>query len=232
MTFDKRQRHTMMLPRIEIQATADGSSTLYRPDMDEHYHSTNGAVTEALHVYIQTGLHACEAPTRSVLEIGFGTGLNAILTYLEAEKCNLPIHYTTCELHPLPLATIQQLNYGLTPQASQILTALHTSAWNTPCQISPFFTLEKLHIDLTQSSIQGNFDVIYFDAFGPDKQPEMWTEAIFEHLYKITNPGGILVTYCAKGAVRRMLQSVGYTTERLPGPPGKREMLRARKATV
>ena len=229
MTFDKRQRHTMMLPRIEIQATADGSSTLYRPDMDEHYHSTNGAVTEALHVYIQTGLHACEAPTRSVLEIGFGTGLNTILTYLEAEKHNLPITYTTCELYPLPLATIQQLNYGLTPQASQILTALHTCAWDTPCQISPNFTLEKLHIDLTQTKLSGNFDVIYFDAFGPDKQPEMWTEAIFEHLYKITNPSGILVTYCAKGAVRRMLQSVGYTTERLPGPPGKREMLRAKK---
>ncbi len=217
---------------IAIQTTADGSSTLYRPDMDEHYHSTNGSVTEAMHVYIATGLHACTKTPRSVLEIGFGTGLNAILTYLEAEKSQLPTHYTTCELYPLPLDTIQQLNFGLNEKASKVLQELHSCTWNTDYKVSPFFTLHKRQTDLTQLNIEGNYDVIYFDAFGPDKQPEMWTEAIFQHLYKITNPGGILVTYCAKGAVRRLLQSVGYTTERLPGPPGKREMLRATKATV
>lgn len=215
---------------IAIQTTADGSSTLYRPDMDEHYHSTNGSVTEAMHVYIATGLQACTKTPRSVLEIGFGTGLNAILTYLEAEKSQQPVHYTTCELYPLPLTTIQQLNFGLSEQATNVLHQLHSCAWDSSQTIAPFFTLHKRKTDLTQLNIEGNYDVIYFDAFGPDKQPEMWTESIFEHLYKITNPGGILVTYCAKGAVRRLLQSVGYTTERLPGPPGKREMLRATKS--
>lgn len=221
---------TKMLPRIEIQTTADGSSTLYRPDMDEHYHSTNGAVTEALHVYIQTGLHACKAPARSVLEIGFGTGLNAVLTYLEAEKCNLSIAYTTCELYPLPIETVEQLNFNLQGISTQVHKELHQCPWNKAYPVNPHFTFTKLHTDITQlPAFTGTFDVIYFDAFAPDKQPEMWTEAIFKHLYQQTNPGGVLVTYCAKGMVRRMLQSVGFTTERLPGPPGKREMLRATK---
>lgn len=218
-----------MFPNIEIQTTADGSSTLYRPDMDEHYHSTNGAVTEALHVYIQTGLYALPIQPVSVLEIGFGTGLNTILTYMVAERSYLPINYTTCELYPLPLETIEQLNYNLPDTATKVLKALHQCPWNEPYAVSPHFTFTKLHNDLTLLPLTGKFDVIYFDAFAPDKQPEMWTEEIFKHIYEKTNPGGVLVTYCAKGVIRRRLQSVGFTTERLPGPPGKREMLRARK---
>ena len=198
-----------MLPRIEIQTTADGSSTLYRPDMDEHYHSTNGAVTEALHVYIQTGLYALPIQPISVLEIGFGTGLNAILTWLEAEKNKQHIRYTTVERFPLSNSITQQLNYQLPAEAA---------------------TKFEQHADLTTQQWQETFDVIYFDAFAPDKQPEMWTEEIFKRIYQKTNPGGVLVTYCAKGVIRRMLQSVGFTTERLPGPPGKREMLRATKS--
>lgn len=229
MTFDKRQRHTMMLPRIEIQTTADGSSTLYRPDMDEHYHSTNGAVTEALHVYIHTGLYALPTQPVSVLEIGFGTGLNAILTWLEAEKNKQPIRYTTVERFPLSDSITHQLNYQLPAEAGPKFEQLHACEWNTAVALSPYFTLQKLHTDLTTQQWQETFDVIYFDAFAPDKQPEMWTEEIFKRIYQKTNPGGVLVTYCAKGVIRRMLQSVGFTTERLPGPPGKREMLRATK---
>lgn len=214
---------------IEIQTTADGSSTLYRPDMDEHYHSTNGALTEAEHVYIQTGLLATSNSPLAVLEIGFGTGLNAILTYLTAEQSCLPVDYTTCELYPLSLETIEQLHFHLPDGATTVYKELHQCPWNNPYRVSPHFTFTKLHTDLTQLPLTGRYDVVYFDAFAPDKQPEMWTEQIFKHIYEHTNPGGVLVTYCAKGVVRRMLQSVGFTTERLPGPPGKREMLRARK---
>ena len=221
---------TKMLPRIEIQTTADGSSTLYRPDIDEHYHSTNGAVTEAEHVYIQHGLFGTENRPLSVLEIGFGTGLNAILTYIAAECSYLPITYTTCELYPLPIETIKQLHYNLPDTATKLFNELHTCPWNTPYAVSPHFTFTKIQTDLTQLPLTGQYDVVYFDAFAPDKQPEMWTEAIFRHIYEKTTPGGVLVTYCAKGAIRRMLQSVGFTTQRLPGPPGKREMLRATKS--
>lgn len=218
-----------MFPNIEIQTTADGSSTLYRPDMDEHYHSTNGAVTEASHVYIQTGLYALPIQPISVLEIGFGTGLNAILTWLEAEKNKQHIRYTTVERFPLSNSITQQLNYQLPAEAAPKFEQLHACEWNKAVALSPYFTLQKLHTDLTTQQWQETFDVIYFDAFAPDKQPEMWTEEIFKRIYQKTNPGGVLVTYCAKGVIRRMLQSVGFTTERLPGPPGKREMLRAGK---
>ncbi|MED9996675.1 MAG: tRNA (5-methylaminomethyl-2-thiouridine)(34)-methyltransferase MnmD [Paludibacteraceae bacterium] len=222
----------MTLPHIEIQTTADGSSTLYRPDMDEHYHSTNGAITEAEHVYIKHGLFGVKKSNVSVLEIGFGTGLNAILTYVAANCSHLPVDYTTCELYPLPMETISQLNYKLPSATEKVFEDLHSCPWNEKYHVSPHFTFTKLHTDLTTLPLSGTYDVVYFDAFAPEKQPDMWTEEIFRHIYEQITPGGVLVTYCAKGVIRRMLQSVGFTTERLPGPPGKREMLRARKATV
>ena len=158
---------------MKLEQTADGSYTLYVPELDEHYHSVKGALTESQHIFIEMGLKHSPVSEPHILEIGLGTGLNAFLTLLSAEETRRKVHYTGIE----------------------------------------------------------RFDVIYFDAFAPEKQPEMWEQSLFDTLYKVLNDGGILTTYCAKGVVRRMLQTAGFTVERLPGPPGgKREILRATKS--
>jgi tRNA U34 5-methylaminomethyl-2-thiouridine-forming methyltransferase MnmC len=221
-----------MSVKPEIELTADGSHTLFIAGLDEHYHSVNGAVQESAHVFLHAGLHHCEKDTVNILEVGFGTGLNAFLTLLDARNTNRKIHYTGLELYPLPKSIIEKLNY---PEKYSILdkalyTKLHDVEWNKEVEILPDFYLSKIECDFTRfgfTSLQTAFDLIYFDAFAPDKQPEMWTQKIFDSMYSVTVRGGILVTYCAKGAVRRMMQQAGYKTERLPGPPGKREMLRA-----
>jgi tRNA U34 5-methylaminomethyl-2-thiouridine-forming methyltransferase MnmC len=217
-----------------IEQTADGSHTLYVPALDEHYHSVTGAVQESLHVFIDAGLKRLSSPKIRVLEIGFGTGLNAFLTYHYAQKAGIAVAYTAIELYPLALAVIRQLNYSdrYSLEEAAIFDKLHASEWEKPVSIAPAFMLDKRLSDLTRlDCLRQNelFDLIYFDAFAPDKQPEMWTQAIFDYLYEHTAQSGILTTYCAKGMVRRALRSAGYTVERLPGPPGKREMLRAGK---
>jgi tRNA U34 5-methylaminomethyl-2-thiouridine-forming methyltransferase MnmC len=217
-----------------IELTADGSHTLYVPELDEHYHSVNGAVQETKHVFIDAGLKQHLSSSIRVLEIGFGTALNAFLTCCYVRNMGLTIFYTALELYPVEPALIQQLNYtdGYSPEDAVLFEKLHTSDWGKLSPISPAFTLEKRLSDLTLLNAlkpHEQFDLIYFDAFAPDKQPEMWTQGIFDYLYQHTAAGGILTTYCAKGTIRRMLQSAGYITKRLPGPPGKREMLRARK---
>lgn len=222
----------------EIEITADGSHTLFVPSMNEHYHSVNGAQTEAEHIYINYGFRKSEASPLSVLEIGFGTGLNAFLTLIEAEVAQKEVYYTSLELYPLSLELVKQLNYPSTicPQKSELYYDLHRVDWQQPSYILPKFKLLKLNMDYTQkgdlpmcnNNLKG-YDVIYFDAFAPEKQPEMWNQELFDWLYALTNDKGILMTYCAKGVVRRMLQSSGFTVERLPGPPGKREVLRATK---
>lgn len=222
-------------PKIEL--TADGSHTLFIPELDEHYHSVNGAVQESTHVFIQAGLYHCKKDTINILEIGFGTGLNAFLTLLATKNTTRKIHYNGLELHPLPKSIIDKLNYSEKYQNidKDLYNKLHDVAWNKEVEILPNFHLSKIECDFTQfdfTSLQTTFDLIYFDAFAPDKQPEMWTQNIFDSLYSVSNQDGILVTYCAKGMVRRMMQQAGYTTERLPGPPGKREMLRAVSSTV
>lgn len=217
---------------ITLEPTADGSNTLYVPELNEHYHSVKGALTESAHIFIQMGLNHAQAANPRVLEIGFGTGLNAFLTLLEAEKNQRAIHFTSIERFPLSEDIVRKLSYPETiaPEECEKFYALHTAPWNQEVKISPYFTLHKIEGDFTHFSFSEYYDVVYFDAFAPEKQPEMWSQPLFDNLYRQMNPGGILTTYCAKGVVRRMLQAAGFTVERLPGPPGgKREILRATK---
>ena len=216
---------------VEVQPTADGSPTLYVPSMDEHYHSVKGALTESLHIFIHMGLQESHAEEPRVLEIGFGTGLNALLTLEEAKKGRV-VHYTTLERFPLSQDVIEKLDYAsfVSDEMASFYLSLHQAPWNSWVQLTPFFHLRKVEADFTVLELKEKYDVIYFDAFAPEKQPEMWSQEIFDQMYACLDEGGILVTYCAKGEVRRMLQRAGFTVERLPGPPqGKREILRARK---
>ena len=217
---------------IQIEQTADGSQTLFVPELNEHYHSVKGALTESEHIFIQMGLKHSSVEAPHVLEIGFGTGLNAFLTLLTADTDQRNIHYTTLERYPVTPALIEQLTYPelICPERKDDFQALHQAAWNTDVQLTPYFTLHKVETDFTSYTFPATYVVIYFDAFAPEKQPEMWTQSLFDTLCQQLNPQGILTTYCAKGAVRRMLQAAGFTVERLPGPPGgKREILRATK---
>ncbi len=232
-----------------IEKTDDGSATLFVPELNEHYHSTKGARTESQHIFINMGLKASLVEAPHILEIGFGTGLNAWLTLEEAEKSSRVVNYKGLELYPLEWLTIKELGYidqfeqvtiNNQPTSSiGLFELMHTSPWENELTISPHFILKKIQADFSKwgekyASHQlfepSTFDIIYFDAFAPEKQPEMWSQNLFDHLYVLLNKGGILTTYCAKGVIRRMLQTAGFTVERLPGPPGgKREILRALK---
>lgn len=217
---------------VELQLTADGSQTLFVPSLDEHYHSVKGALTESVHIFLHMGLQESKALEPRVLEVGFGTGLNAILTLQDSLLTGRKVHYTTLERYPLALDLVRQLDYPalLPPEAAAYYLKLHEAAWNEWVSLTPQFRLRKVETDFTRQTYRERYDVIYFDAFAPEKQPEMWSQEIFCRLYDCLDEGGILVTYCAKGVVRRMLQAAGFTVERLPGPPGgKREILRARK---
>ena len=221
---------------VQIQRTADGSSTLYLPDLEEHYHSVKGAKEEASHVYVHTAFDACVKESVNVLEMGFGTGLNAFLTLLASQSRNGKIYYTALEAYPLPLDIIERLRYPETiePAASGLFLKLHEAGWNVWEQITPSFHLLKIKADLLKYDFHDNkYDVVYYDAFAPEKQPELWDESVFSRIYDVLFPGGILSTYCAKGEVRRRLQRCGFLVERLQGPPGgKREILRAVKPFV
>jgi len=212
----------------ELKITEDGSHTLFVPEIDECYHSTHGAIQESRHIFIEAGLKQCTKQKINILEIGFGTGLNAFLTLLKAESSGKQIHYTTLEKYPVEIEKAIQLNYSdeIAPDKKQIFEQLHTSPWNEEIKLTPFFTLKKLEVDFTEAVFDAQFDVVYFDAFSPEKQPEMWNEALFSTIFTHCNPGAILTTYCAKGLVRRAMQDAGFKVERLPGPPGKREILR------
>ena len=220
----------------EIIKTADGSATIYLPQWNEHYHSKHGAVQEAQHVFIKTGLHHFleqHKPQKlSVLEIGFGTGLNALLTLVEAEKKSIQIYYTGVEAYPVLSEELELLEYPsfLTHEnAALAFRKLHEAAWEKKQEISAFFRLKKEKKFFGEITSEEEFDLIYFDAFGPRVQPDLWTEEVFFKMYRALKQHGVLVTYSAKGSVRRALQAVGFVVERLPGPPGKREMLRATK---
>ena len=217
---------------MKLEQTADGSYTLYVPELDEHYHSVKGALTESQHIFIDMGLKHSTVPSPRILEIGLGTGLNCFLTLLTAEETERNIHYTGIERYPLDMETISKLDYpSLIHKGHETdYFAIHQTPWEKDVELSPWFTLHKLEGDFTCYTFDKGYDIIYFDAFAPEKQPEMWEQSLFDKLYHVLNEGGILTTYCAKGVVRRMLQTAGFKVERLPGPPGgKREILRATK---
>jgi tRNA U34 5-methylaminomethyl-2-thiouridine-forming methyltransferase MnmC len=213
-----------------LTSTSDGSHTLYVKEIDESYHSLHGAIQESSHVYINAGLMKCNLQSIQVLEIGFGTGLNTFLTALYAATSGLKISYTTLEKFPLSMNKVLQLNYGkLNTSFAQrpLFEKIHTAKWEQEEDISECFSLQKINSDFTSFQLEKKFDVVYFDAFSPEKQPEMWTEDLFRKIYLACNDNAILTTYCAKGTIRRCLEKVGFTVERLDGPPGKREMIRA-----
>lgn len=211
--------------------TGDGSHTLYVPGMDEHYHSHFGAITESLHIFINAGLANLGPGPVTILEVGFGTGLNALLTAIHAERNKIAVSYTSLEKYPLDPSLVSKLNYGtISGEGRQdLFSAIHDAPWNSSSRITEWFTLEKRVSDLTTEAPAGSYDLIYFDAFGPDKQPEMWTEEVLSKIAAVTHPGSVFVTYSAKGTLKRILRSLGFEVALLPGPPGKRVITRAVK---
>jgi len=192
----------------------------------------HGAVKEAYHVFIDKGFKYLTNEAISILEIGFGTGLNALITLIEAEKNNRLVNYTCIEAYPITIEEISQLDYIETLKAEafrKVFFEMHKSNWENEIKLTPRFSFNKQKKDFREISDSNLYNLIYFDAFGARVQPELWTELIFEKMYKALTANGVLVTYAAKGSVRRAMQAVGFVVERLPGPPGKREMLRAIK---
>jgi tRNA U34 5-methylaminomethyl-2-thiouridine-forming methyltransferase MnmC len=215
-----------------IKITDDGSSTLYVPELNEHYHSIFGAVQESRHVFINNGLKALIKENISILEVGFGTGLNALLTFLENEQYK-SIDYCGLDLYPLSWQFIEKMGFdkylNLTEEESNYFRKIHNTPWEQPAEISKNFTLLKHSADITGYIVSTTFDLVYYDAFAPQIQPRLWSEKIFKNLFNAINKKGILVTYCAKGEVRRNMLNAGFIINRLPGPPGKREMIQAVK---
>ena len=218
---------------MQIINTSDGSHTIYLPEMDEQYHSVNGAITESNYVYIVKGYNYQKCNSPKVFEIGLGTGLNCLLTALEAEKDKRKTLYASIEKYPLEKKITDRLNFGalISKEAQILFNKIHECPWNELVCISKYFSLKKIKADLTDYNFGDHekYDVIYFDAFGPDKQPEMWTPLIFNKISMVTATDGVFVTYSAKGEVRRQLAASSFEMERLPGPPGKNQMLRGIK---
>lgn len=219
----------------EILHTADGSTTIHLPEWNEQYHSKHGALQEARHVFIKSGLEKVlesEKKTIAILEIGFGTGLNALVTWEAAKKREVLINYNGVEAYPVFQAEVDELNFPEVledPEAASFFGKIHRAEWEDPFPVSDIFTLTKQQKLFQEITDVNQYDLVYFDAFGARVQPDLWTETIFSIMFKALKENGILVTYAAKGSVRRAMQQVGFKVERLPGPPGKREMLRATK---
>ena len=216
----------------KIVLTSDGSTTIFLEDWKEHYHSKHGAIQEAYHVFIKQGLDSFKKGSElEILEIGFGTGLNCFITYLESVKRNLTIKYQGVEAYPLKEEEIGKLNYierlG-TANSKGLFSKIHEIKWGEWFALNSNFQLMKRKEFFEDLEDRNQFDLIYFDAFGARVQPELWTVEIFNKMYNALKKNGILVTYSAKGSVRRAMQEVGFKVERLPGPPGKREMLRGK----
>ena len=215
-----------------IITTTDGSHTVEIPELHVTYHSRHGAVQESMHVFIEAGLrhvlHRENIPIPlRIFEMGLGTGLNALLTVMEAKKQQALIHYTAVEAYPLQEEEWQALNYGGDEQQKQWLQQIHEAPWYKEVVISDYFTFRKDKKKLDDFFSAERFNLIYYDAFAPRAQPELWTKEVFMQLYTLLEPGGVLVTYCSKSDVRRAMITAGFTVEKIPGPQGKREMLRA-----
>ena len=213
--------------------TGDGSHTISMPELNVTYHSIHGAIQESRHVFIEAGLKSltlAEAAKLNIFEVGFGTGLNALLTIIEAEKLQKEIHYDTVEPFPLGSSETRSLNYCKQlgrEELQPIFEQLHSCEWEKKVNITENFGFNKSRTNLLNLETSETFELIYFDAFAPNTQPELWTNEIFEKMFAMLEPGGILVTYCSKGDVRRAMQAAGFIVEKLPGPRGKREMTRA-----
>jgi len=228
-----------MLP--EIIQTSDGSDTILNHDLNQHYHSVHGAVQESQHIFIEAGFRAAagtffhdgcdDRSALRIFEMGFGTGLNALLTLREAEKSGIRVHYTAIEAWPLEEQFWAALNYPQLPGFADMSTdfaRIHTAGWNMPVKITDRFTLFKIHGHLEDYQPEaGSFRLVYFDAFDPEAQPELWTDTVFVRCFRSLVKGGIFVTYSVKGRIVRSMKAAGFVTEKLPGPPGKRHILRA-----
>lgn len=216
----------------EIITTSDGSTTIHLPDWNESYHSKHGAIQEAVHVFIGNGFSLFQGKPVAVLEIGFGTGLNAFLTLLEAEKNQQMVHYVGVEAYPVSVGEVLQMNYANEmpdARATELFRRMHASEWEVESAVSDYFSLTKRRQFFHEIDDQEQFDLIYFDAFGYRVQPELWNLEIFEKMHAALKPGGILVTYAARGVIKRNMIGAGFSVEKLAGPPGKREMFRAWK---
>ena len=216
----------------EIIRTKDGSTTIHIKDWDECYHSKHGAIQEAQHVFIKNGLALYQNQSVSILEIGFGTGLNAFITYLESKNLDLEINYVGVEAYPVSISELSAMNYVSELNADDknaIFNLFHESNWEEKVVIDPFFTITKRQQFFEEITDCEQYDLIYFDAFGYRVQPDLWSTSIFKKMHTALRPGGKLVTYAARGVVKRSMIEVGFTVEKLPGPPGKREMFRATK---
>lgn len=223
---------------LEMITTSDGSHTLFNAELKETYHSVHGAIRESLLVFIQNGLQHLEDSIHpaeiKILEVGFGTGLNALLTVQHALETGIKIHYTSLEAYPVGKDIPGQLNYPALLNIetfAPLFQKLHEATWNEEAFIDNNFTLVKLLIRLQEADLgQAQFDLVYYDAFAPSKQPEMWELSLLRKVEQSMKPGAILVTYCAKGQLKRDLKSLGLLVQTLPGPPGKKEMVRAIKS--
>ncbi len=216
----------------EIFQTLDGSTTIHLPEWNESYHSKHGAIQEAYHVFISNGLSLFQNKPISILEIGFGTGLNTFITFLEASKTTQIIDYVGVEAYPVSPEEVLQMNYVLELNVlnhQAIFEKMHDSKWEEKIAISDNFTLTKRNQFFKDIKDTNAFDLIYFDAFGYRVQPELWSTELFKIMFNSLKPGGVLVTYAARGVVKRSMIEVGFAVEKLPGPPGKREMFRATK---
>lgn len=216
----------------EIFHTLDGSTTIHLPDWNESYHSKHGAIQEAYHVFIKNGLSLFQDKPISILEIGFGTALNTFITFLESQKSFQNIDYVGVEAYPISAQEVLQMNYVSELDAEKerpIFELIHESDWEEKIAITPNFNLTKRKQFFDEISDENQYDLIYFDAFGYRVQPELWSTEIFEKMYKALKENGVLVTYAARGVVKRSMIEVGFSVEKLAGPPGKREMFRATK---
>ncbi|RXM48374.1 tRNA (5-methylaminomethyl-2-thiouridine)(34)-methyltransferase MnmD [Flavobacterium sp. YO12] len=216
----------------EIIKTLDGSTTIHLEEWNESYHSKHGAIQEAKHVFIKNGLSLFESNPVSILEIGFGTGLNTFITFLESEQKQQHINYVGVEAYPIAASEVLAMNYVEELEAegfSEVFKKMHESEWNEEVKINSRFSLTKRKQFFDEIDDLEIFDLIYFDAFGYRVQPELWSTAIFQKMYNSLKPNGVLVTYAARGVVKRSMIEVGFTVEKLTGPPGKREMFRAFK---
>jgi tRNA U34 5-methylaminomethyl-2-thiouridine-forming methyltransferase MnmC len=225
--------HYLQPMKREIIQTADGSNTIYIPDMDENYHSSHGALQEALHVFIKNGLDLKKNLQQiDIFEMGFGTGLNALLTFIEAEKGEQQISYKGIEAYPVEQELIQVIRYQdlVNEKYHAGFQQMHELSWNEPHELTSNFTFKKIHAKIEEYQIEEeSVDLVFYDAFGPRAQEAMWHPRIFKKMYDMLKPTGIFVTYCAKGQVKRDLKALGFTIEAVPGPPGKREMTLAHK---